>query len=257
MNNFWVIYKKEWLEIVRTKRLLILIILFGFIAIASPVLAKVTPMLLKSMPATPGLTINLPDPTWHDAIDQLVKNISQIALTALIFIFAGIVCEEKNKKTLEMTLAKPISRSRFILAKFWANLLAMTIIYFSSLVVFYFYTVSIFGNFDLASFARLSLFLFLYLVIIYSVTIFFSSISKNQIAAAGLSFLFLIIITIILSLFSKIINYLPSYILGHYKDIFDAFSLQNFLPSILTEIILVFILVISSVQIFKQQEIER
>jgi ABC-2 type transport system permease protein len=250
-------FKKEILEIIRSKKLLILIILFGFIAISSPILAKLLPVLLKSMPSTPGVTFNIPEPTWKDAIDQLLKNISQIGMIVIIFIFAGSIADEKSKKTLEMVLSKPISRANFILAKFLASITAVKVVFLASMVIFYLYTISLLGSFSLVNFIWLSVFLLIYLILVLSLTLFFSTISASQIAAVGFTFLVQIVYSTGINYIKSLKDYSPSYVLSNYQELMHKGNFSDFLPSAIVSIILVLLFIAVSIQLFKKQEVER
>lgn len=251
------IFKKEMLEIVRTKKLLIMIIVFVFIGISSPIIAKLIPALLKSLPATPGLTINLPDPTWRDAIDQFVKNAAQIAVIVLVFVFAGVISEEKNKKTLEILLTKPVSRAKYILSKYLAAFLSMSGIYIVCSLVFYTYSISIFGNFSFANFALMSSLVLIYLSFVVATAILCSTFSKSNIVAAFIAFGIQIGIVSIMGLIPRIAKYLPGQIIGNYKDFFTGIKPWDYLPATLVAIGLIVLCIIISILIFKKQEIER
>lgn len=249
--------KKEILEIYRSKKFLILVIVFAFIAISSPILAKLIPTILKSMPATPGLTINFPDPTWKDSIDQLVKNLAQFGMIVILLMFSGAVAEEKNKKTLELVLTKPISRVSFLLSKFFASALYIKLVFIASAIVFYLYTLNLFGSFSLVNFIWLSFFLLIFLTLILAVTIFFSTVSKNQITAAGMALLVSILFTTVFGLIKQISDYSPTYVMSNYKALILEGKIVDFLPSALTSVGLILILVLGAIFLFRKQEIER
>lgn len=255
--NLTIMIKKELTDIVRSKKLLILVILFAFIAISSPILAKLMPVLLKSIPQTPGITISVPDPTWKDAIDQLIKNLSQIGMIVIIFIFAGSVTEEKTKKTLELVLTKPISRPAFILSKFLSSILVAKLVFIIAMIVFYLYTISILGSFSLLNFFWLSLFLLIYLILVLSLTLFFSTISASSITAIGLTFLAQIIFATFIGYIKSLQDYSPTYILGHYEELMqNGFNLE-FLPPIFISLGLIIILTLASTSFFQKHEVER
>jgi len=256
MKAFFTLLHKEATEIFRSKKLLILGIIFGFVAISSPIIAKIIPEIFKNI-QTGGITFNIPEPTWRDAIDQLVKNTSQFGLIVIIFMFAGAVAEEKSKKTLEMLLTKPISRVSFVLSKFVSAKLYISGVFVLSAVVFYSYAVSLFSNFSLANYAWLILFLLVYLLTILAVTIFFSTISKSQIMAVGLAFFGSIIFTTIIGYIKAISDYSPAYIVANYKDLMLDGKFANFLPSFYTSIGIIIVLVVLSIIFFQKQEIER
>jgi len=227
------------------------------VAISSPVLAKLTPLILKSVPVTPGLTINLPDPTWKDAVDQLVKNMSQIGLIVLIIMFAGSIADEKSKKTLELVLTKPVSRANFILSKFISSMVATKIVFIIAMAIFYAYTVSVFGTFNLINFVWLSIFSLIFLAMVVALTLFFSAIARSQIVALSLAFFTEVLISIVFGLFKRIGNYSPSFVFGHYTDLMANGKIHDFLPSAFISIAAIFVFLILSIYFFRRQEVER
>lgn len=257
MSQIFTLLSKEFLEIYRSKKLLILIILFAFVAISSPIIAKLIPTILKSMPATPGITIDIPEPIWKDAVDQFVKNLGQIGMIVIIFTFAGAVADEKSKKTLEIILTKPVSRFNFILAKFKASFIATATVFAAASLVFYFYTLSTFGSMDGTAFFWIALFSFIYIAVILALTLFFSAISKSLIVAVGLAFLTEIIAATFFGYIKKIADYSPAFINGNYKELYGGGDLSKFLPSLLCSIGAIIIFFLLSVFFFKKQEIER
>lgn len=256
MNSFFVLLNKEIKELVRSKKLLIAAILFLFSAIASPIIAKLIPQIMQNV-SVPGMTLDLPDPTWRDAIDQLVKNVNQIVGIILVFLFAGAITEEKNKKTLEIVLTKPISRTSFVLAKIFSSFGLLAVSLVAMAVVFYLYTYSLLGAFSVANFSWLVLVLFIYLGLIATITIFMSTIAGNQISAVGLAFFAEIILFTLLDYIKSIKHFLPGYALGHYKEIMADGRMGDYLPSILVSLGLIILFTIFSIAIFKKQEVER
>jgi ABC-2 type transport system permease protein len=248
--------KKELLEQWRTKKILILVIIMLFSAVASPIIAKITPEILKSV-SVPGLTINLPPPTYLDSLDQFIKNISQIGLLILIFVVAGAVSEEKNRKTLEILLTKPISRTLFVLSKFKTYFISITLIFAASSVIFYLYTASVFAPFNLLNFLIMAGNILLYILMIVSVTILASTMVNNSIIAGGIGFVSYILFGTIFSLIEPLNKYSPNMILANYKDIVTNGWNGDLLLPILVILGVIVVSVLSAILIFKRQEIER
>jgi len=255
MNQLQISIKKELMELFRSKKILILAILFLFVSVSSPILAKLIPTIFKTIPGIGEITI--PDATWRDAIDQFIKNANQFIGIVIVFMFAGAIAEEKNKKTLEIVLTKPISRAKFLLGKYFSGFTALALGMLAGSAIFYYYAVSIFGSFSINNFAFLSLFLFVYFVLIFALTIFASTISGSQLVAIALAFFVEIIFATVLNYVDAIKNYLPTYIVSHYKDLMSNGNIRDFLPSIYVSLALIVLLVIASISIFKRQEIER
>jgi len=119
--NFLHVFHKEIIEQWRTYRLLIVVAVMTVFGLASPLLAKLTPELLKSIPGLPvGLGDAIPVPTISDAVTQYVKNMSQFGILLALLVSMGSVAQEKERGTAAMMLTHPVSRLNFILSKFFA-----------------------------------------------------------------------------------------------------------------------------------------
>lgn len=257
MKQFLVLFKKDFLEIIRSKKLLILCFVFLFVAVGSPIFAKLTPLLLKSIPSTPGLTIKVPEPTYVDAIDQFIKNTSQIAILVLVFVFAGAIVDEKNRRNLEILLSKPASRTKFILSKFTSSLVTLTIIYFLSALVFYYYTVTTFTGFNFINFFLMASLVLLYVLMIVSITILASTFVKNSVSAAGIGFAVFILFSSIFGFIKSFSDFSPNFIFSHYKELLSSGWDKIFIWPTLINIAIIFVAIYFAVLIFSHQEIER
>jgi len=233
-----------------------MIIIFLFVAVASPILAKLTPELLKGL-SVQGIKIELPTPTYLDALDQLIKNISQIALLVLVFIIAGSVTDEKNRKTLEIILTKPIPRTKFILSKFFSSYISLGLIFISSMILFYLYTVSLFTTFSLINFIIMAMIVLLYIFMITSITILASTVLRSNIAAGAVGFISFILFGTIFSMLEQIKSFSPNLIFSNYKDIVINGYAQELNGPIIIIILVITISISSAVILFKHQEIER
>lgn len=256
MITLFTLIRKDLLEQWRTKKILILSIVFLFVAVASPIIAKITPELLKTL-SVPGMTITLPKATYVDSLDQFIKNVSQIALLVLVFVVAGAISDEKNRKTLEILLTKPVSRTLFILSKFKAYFISITAIFAVSSLLFYLYTVSTFVSFNFWNFALMAGNVLLYILMIAAVTILASTVVSNSIAAGGIGFISYILFGTIFSLFEPLQKYSPNKIFSSYKDIVIKGWNGDLLLPIVVIVSVIFMSVLVSIFVFQRQEIER
>ncbi len=201
--------RKELLEQWRTSRFLVLVIVLAFFGMTSPLLAKYTPELLKLIPATGGIAVVMPPPTVIDAFTQYVKNISQFGFLLALLLSMGSVAQEKDKGTAAMMLVKPLSRSSFILSK----VTALGLAFLGSLLVAglgaYYYTVILFQPVDLGTWLAMNLLLWVYMLLYIALTVLFSTLTRSQAAAAGLSFGMLLLLALVGSL-GSLGEYLPA-----------------------------------------------
>jgi ABC-2 type transport system permease protein len=117
MNGFTVFAGKEAREIRRTWRIWVLPGILLFFALTGPVIARFTPQIVGALAGNQLSGLKIPTPTYLDAYTQWVKNLSQIALFALIIIYASIVSAETKSGTAVLVLTKSVSRSAFVIAK--------------------------------------------------------------------------------------------------------------------------------------------
>ena len=184
--SVFVAFRKEWKELIRTYRLLIVAIVLLFFGLTSPVLAKFTPELMTLIP-TGGITIQMPTPTTLDAITQYVKNMSQFGVILGLLLTMGAVAQEKEKGTAAMILVKPLSRGSFIAAKFVSQAVLFAICLVIAGVAAYYYTLLLFEAMNILNWLLLNLFLWVYVLVIVAITLFFSTLVKSQIAAGGMA----------------------------------------------------------------------
>ncbi len=118
MNGFRAFLAKEVRETRRTWRLWVIPGILVFFGVTSPVLAAVTPALLRATAErSPGVVLQFPPPTAADAYLQYLGNLAQVALLAVIIAGAAAVASERRAGTAVLMLTKPLSRAGFVLAK--------------------------------------------------------------------------------------------------------------------------------------------
>ena len=118
MTGFGAFLWKELVEIRRTWRIWVIPGMLVFFGVTSPIIAALTPALVRSMAASqPGVMIRIPPPSALDAYGQFIKNLNQFVLIAVIITGAGVVSGERSTGTAILALTKPLSRGAFVLAK--------------------------------------------------------------------------------------------------------------------------------------------
>ena len=128
MSGFSAFLRKELTEIRRTWRLWVIPGMLVFFGLTSPIIAALTPALVRSMSASqPGVVIRLPPPTALDAAAQFLKNLNQFVLIAIIIAGAGVVSGERAAGTAILVLTKPLSRSAFVAAKILSQLTLLVV----------------------------------------------------------------------------------------------------------------------------------
>ncbi|NLX64248.1 MAG: ABC transporter permease [Clostridiaceae bacterium] len=179
MRGYLVFLKKELFEYTKTYKLLIMVLVFVIFGITNPLVAKLTPVILKSF-MTDGIIITLPEPTAYDAWMQFFKNATQMGIIVMVILFSGVLSSELSKGTLINLLTKGLSRKSVILSKYTCMVLVWTVSIALCFGLTYGYTVYLFPKEDtpnlLFSVSCLWLFgLFLLAVLLFSAALVKSS----------------------------------------------------------------------------------
>lgn len=191
--------RKELLEQWRTRRLLVVAVVFAALGIGSPLLARYTPELVKAL-AGDQFQIILPPPTAADAVDQFLKNVGQAGVLAAILLAMGSVAVEKERGTAALLLTKPVSRAAFLLAK----LLAIGATLFVGLVAAasggYAYTAILFETLPVPGWSAMAGLLLLALIAYASLTFLGSALSRSSLAAAAIGIGAMIVLALVSAL---------------------------------------------------------
>ena len=128
MNGIVPFFKKEICEMIRTKRLMVLGIVFTLLGIMAPALAKLTPKMYEMLSddlEEQGVIIKDVKVTALDSWLNFEKNLP-MALIIMLIIFCSIFTNEYSKGTLIPLITKGLSRTGMVLAKVTVMMLTWT-----------------------------------------------------------------------------------------------------------------------------------
>jgi ABC-2 type transport system permease protein len=198
--KFGTAFNKEFLELRRTRKFFVALVVIVLFGMTSPLMAKMVPEIMKMVPGGEQYAFIIPPPTINDAITQYVKNVTQFGVLLVLLFGMGSVAGEKDKGTAAMLFSKPLPRLSFLLAK----ISALTFVFALPIVISgaagYYYTYVLFGQLPLLPWLGLNGLIMLYLLMYIALTVFFSTLTKTQYIAIGLSFGTLMVFGILSSL---------------------------------------------------------
>ena len=251
--TFMASLRKELIEQWRTYRFLVLIIVLAFFGMTSPLIAKYTPEILKMVPGGDTISQIMPAPTLIDAIGQYIKNVSQFGIFLALLLSMGAVVQEKDKGTAAMMLVKPLPRGTFLVTKF----LALGLVFLASLLVAsigaYYYTVILFQPIDLGNWLIMNLMVWVYMLVYIALTVLFSTISRSQAAAAGISFGVLILLAVVGS-FGSMGTYLPSQLINWGGNLMAGVT-TAYWPAMAVSLGLILVSMVIAWLVFDKQEL--
>ncbi len=196
MRILWVVLRKELMEQWRSYRLLIVGVVLLLFGLASPLIAKYGPEILRlALPQGEEILQLIPPPTVADAASQYLKNISQFGVLLAVLMAMGSVALEKDKGTAGLMLVKPISRGVFLTAKFLALGLTFTVGILLAGVAGYYYTMLLFESLSLPAWLALNGMLLLFILVYLALTLLCSTLTGSQVVSGGLAFGVIVILS--------------------------------------------------------------
>ena len=223
MNKLFVLLKKDLLGLWRTKKILILGLVFLLFALSSPVLAYYTPDIVKM--ASPNLVLNIPKATIFDSYHQFSGNLSQIGLFVLIILSASEIVTERQKGQFTSLLNNGVNKAQFVLAKILSQVVVFSLIFLFAIGFFGIYNFVLFNRafagHSVLSFALL----YVYFLFVLTLCNFFSSFSKSL----AITMVFSFAVTVLMSIFNifKFGKYLPSALPGLFESVLKSERLTN------------------------------
>lgn len=91
----------EWKRWIRTRRLLVVALLFLFSGITSPLVAEYSADIFGALGASNNVTVSVSDPLWQNLVDSYFKNSSQLALLLASYL-VGWACALGSDERLRL-----------------------------------------------------------------------------------------------------------------------------------------------------------
>ncbi len=187
--------RKELLEQWRTKKVLVVVVVFLLIGLSSPLLARFTSDLLRSVPGAEQFAGLIPEPKTADAVTQYVKNLTQFGFIIAILLGMGAIAGERERGTAAMTLSKPVPRWAFVLAKFDAQAIVYLVALLLAGLAAWFYTGLLFEpGLAFGPFLLGNVLLWVWLLAFVAAVLLGSAIGRTTLIGAGLGLLFSVIL---------------------------------------------------------------
>jgi ABC-2 type transport system permease protein len=254
MRAYFAFTKKEFIENLRTYKLMIMIVVFLIFGVMSPLFAKFTPEILKAA-GLDASALGVGTPTAIDSFAQFFKNVGQLGLLVLVIVFSGIMANELSKGTLINILTKGMRRSTVILSKFIMATVIWTVSYLLCLAVTYAYTAYYFTieNISNAFLAFSSMWLFgvLLIAIVILGGVLFKNVYGSLLLTGGI-----VVVMTIVNIAPKLQKYNPITLSSDNMQLIMAQkAASDFMPAVIICAVLTIVSVIASIMIFNKKQL--
>ena len=253
MRAYIAFTKKEFVEFLRTYKLLILFAVFLLFGMMNPLTAKLIPVILDNfMPE--GVEVILGEPTAIDSWLQFYKNIPQIGLFIVVILFSGNMAQEYAKGTLINLITKGLNRSTVILSKYTLMIIMWTAAYALCFIVSWAYTEYFWSQEALSSIVFAAMCLWIYGIFLISI-IMLGSVLLNK-AYSNLMFTGgLVVVQFLLNISPKIAKYNPIMLASSNIQLIQGADKMDYIVPIIISLSLSILLVLISIILFNKKRI--
>lgn len=245
--------KKEFLELIRSYKLFILVMVFLALGFLNPITAKYLPELVSSfMPE--GMSIQISDPTVLDSWTQFFKNVPQLGFIILIIISSSTLAMEFQRGTLVNMITKGLSRTTIIFSKFFAYLTLWSICYSIAFLISYGYNF-LFWDSNVANLLPAILFAWVFgvvlLIFVLLGVVLTKSASGGLLLCAGF-----FLLSLIVSFFPEIAKFSPLKLVNDNMLLLNqTISLSSFHLSLLCSIVIFIVAFFTTIIVFRKKQL--
>ena len=248
--------KKEWLEQLRSGRLLITLALFVLLGIMNPAIAKLTPWLLEMMAdslAQSGMTVTDVPVSAMDSWVQFFKNMP-IGLIAFVLLQGAIFTKEYSSGTLVLSLTKGLERFKVVVSKTAVLLALWTLGYWLCFGITYAYNAYFWDN-SVAQQLLLSVVCWwLFGVFVISLMILFSTLTRSN-TGVLIGTGSIVLVSYIVGLLPKAGKYLPTLLMDGHSLIYGVAEAKDYTAAIMITAIAGLVCFAVSVPIFNRKQL--
>jgi ABC-2 type transport system permease protein len=257
MNTYIAYIKKEFMELIRTNRFIVIAAGFLFFGLSDPIMMKVTPEILKSQLGNVSLSQMGIELSQRASIMKYASNIYTISFLIIALAIMNLIASELKEKTIILPRIAGMSPVGFIFAKLTVNAVAIaafnllsfgTALYYSNLLFAGSPSIS---NTDVFISALLYSLFFCYVV---ALSLFYGAVSKRGLLTVIFTLATVFGTTALSALLPKAAKYLPSAVV----DYANSFKYDDKIWVTLAEnVILIIALSIISAGVIKRAETEK
>lgn len=256
MKSLSAFIKKEFMEHMRSGKLLILGILFVVFGIMNPAVAKLTPALLEIFSdslAQSGMVITGVTVSAMDSWVQFFKNMP-MGLIVFILLESNIFTKEYTSGSLVISLTKGLERYKVIISKTVVIIAFWTIGYWLCFGITYAYNAYFWDNSVAQNLMFSVVSWWMFGIFTISLMILFSVLSRSNIGVLC-SIGGVVFISYLFGFLPKLAKYLPTYLTDGNSLIYGVEKAEHYIPAIIIAAVISVVCFGISIPIFNKKQL--
>lgn len=256
MRGFITLVKKEYLGIIRSKKVIWLPIVFMLMTLTQPLTLYYMEDILKMGGGLPeGSVLQMPVPSAGEVMASVLSQLNTLGVLVIVIAVMSTISDERKNGSLTFILTRPVSSLQIINSKTLAEGSIVVISFIRGYLLSYYYTVILFSTIPFQQVMESMLIYSLYCLFIVVCVIFSSAILTSNGAIAIVNILFFSVLSIAGSLFSEFLKWSPTELSSHAMNTLIDESTHGLTGSILVTIILMILLLFAGARAVDQKRV--
>jgi ABC-2 type transport system permease protein len=257
MSQWMTLFQKEMIEMWRNFKWIWVPITFILLGVSEPITSYYLPEIIKSFGGLPEeAVIDIPPPTAGAVLASGLSQYSTLGVLIIILGTMGVIAGERKSGVAAMILVKPVSYLSYITSKWAGSLLVVWFALFIGYLSTWYYTGQLFEWVPFGEFIQSFVLYGLWLTVILTLTVFFSSALLSPGMAGFISLALALVVSIISGALSHLLEWSPSQLTSYASALLVTGELpEDTLQASLISILLIIILLWLSVFLFKKKEL--
>ncbi len=211
MSQWVTLFQKEILEMWRNFKWIWVPITFILLGVTEPLTSYYLPQILDTLGGLPeGSKIEIPIPSAAEVLAASLGQYSTIGVLVIVLSTMGIIAGERKSGVAAMILVKPVSYLSYITSKWAGSLLLVWLSFFIGYLATWYYTGQLFEWVAIGEFFQSFLLYGLWLTVILTITVFFSSLLFAPGMAGFISLALVLVLSIISGTLSHLLEWSPA-----------------------------------------------
>lgn len=256
MRGFFTLVNKEYLGIIRSKKIIWLPIVFMLMTLTQPLTLYYMEDILKMGGGLPeGSILQMPVPNAGEVMASVLSQLNTLGVLVIVVAVMSTISDERKSGSLTFILIRPVSSLQIVGSKTLAEGSIVVGSFICGYLLSYYYTVILFSTIPLHQVIESMLIYSLYCLFIVVCVIFSSALLTSNGAIAIVNILFFSVLSIASSLFSDFLKWSPAELSSHAMSKLINEPTNGLAGSILVTIFLMILLLYAGARAVDQKRV--
>jgi ABC-2 type transport system permease protein len=230
------IWRLEWLRVVRTRRLLVLMGVYVFFGLTGPITARYLSAILGRL-GTEGVQIQFPDPVPADGITQFAGNAAQIGLLVVVLVAAAALAFDARREMAVFLRTRTATVRDIVLPAYAVNAGVAILGFVAGSLAAWYETVVLLGALDPTAVGLGMGYGALFLAFAVALTALVAGLVRSVLATAGVTLVALLGTALVGSL-TPLGRWLPTHLVGALDGLVRGVESTDYLAAAATTVVL-------------------